>query len=100
MKLSSEVRGARALRGSFKRSTTVCKRVVDVVGAVVAASFFVPVILVIAIRLSKENGDILYKHARLGRCARVFRVFKFRTMVPNSDAILRELLSNDPSSLQ
>lgn len=71
------------------------KRVLDVVGAIVLAAVFLPLILAIAVLMRREGGSIIYKHRRIGRDGRVFECLKFRTMVPNADQVLRELLERD-----
>ena len=72
------------------------KRVLDVVGAIVLAIVFSPLILAIAILMRREGDSIIYKHRRIGRQGRAFECLKFRTMVPNADQVLRELLERDP----
>lgn len=75
------------------------KRVLDVLGAVVLAVVFSPLILAIVMvaLLRREGGSIIYKHRRVGRDGRTFECLKFRTMVPNADQVLRELLESDPA---
>ncbi|HZT05246.1 MAG TPA: sugar transferase [Steroidobacteraceae bacterium] len=72
------------------------KRVLDVVGAIVLAAVFAPLILAIAVLMHREGDSIIYKHRRIGRNGRVFECLKFRTMVPNADQVLREILERDP----
>lgn len=78
---------------------TAAKRALDVLGAIVLAVVFSPLILAIVIvALSRrEPGSIIYKHRRIGRAGRAFECLKFRTMVPNADQVLRELLERDPA---
>ena len=75
------------------------KRALDVLGAIVLAVVFSPLILAIVIvALSRRGrGSIIYKHRRIGRDGRAFECLKFRTMVPNADQVLRELLERDPA---
>ncbi|HEV2270401.1 MAG TPA: sugar transferase [Steroidobacteraceae bacterium] len=73
------------------------KRILDVAGAIVLAAVFSPLILLIAVRMRQEGGSIIYKHRRIGRDGRAFECLKFRTMVPNADQVLRELLERDPA---
>jgi len=57
------------------------KRIIDVIGAVVALVLFAPVIAAIAalVRLSSP-GPILYRQERMGLDGRVFQCLKFRSM--------------------
>jgi Undecaprenyl-phosphate galactose phosphotransferase WbaP len=72
------------------------KRILDVAGSIVLAAVFFPLILLIAILMRREGGSIIYKHWRIGRDGRAFECLKFRTMVPNAEQVLRELLERDP----
>lgn len=56
-------------------------------------------ILIIPIKLiSMLNNDfdsIFYSQDRIGRDGRIFKLYKFRSMAPNADEILEELLKDD-----
>ena len=66
----------------------VFKRVVDVVGASLALTGLSPLLAVIAglIKLD-SSGPVFYRAPRVGRKGRLFRCFKFRTMVCNADEL-------------
>jgi lipopolysaccharide/colanic/teichoic acid biosynthesis glycosyltransferase len=51
--------------------------------------------LVIVLLLRKDGGPVIYRHWRIGRDGRSFQCLKFRSMVPNADDVLRELLAQD-----
>jgi lipopolysaccharide/colanic/teichoic acid biosynthesis glycosyltransferase len=56
------------------------------------------VLVLIAWLIKREdNGPVLYRQDRWGRGGRTFRVYKFRTMVPESDAKygIRQATKND-----
>ena len=72
------------------------KRVVDIVGVIVLALVFAPLILAIMVLMQREGGSIIYKHRRIGRDGRAFECLKFRTMVPNAEQVLCDLLERDP----
>jgi Undecaprenyl-phosphate galactose phosphotransferase WbaP len=74
----------------------VAKRALDIVGAVVLGLVFMPLILVIVFLMRKEGGSVIYRHRRVGRGGQMFSCLKFRTMVPNADQVLRELLEANP----
>ncbi|HEY1889173.1 MAG TPA: sugar transferase [Steroidobacteraceae bacterium] len=73
------------------------KRILDIVGAVVLAVVFSPLVLMIIAFMGAEEGSIIYRHRRVGRDGHMFECLKFRTMVPNADQVLRELLEQDPA---
>jgi|HigsolmetaAR201D_1030396.scaffolds.fasta_scaffold00842_7 Sugar transferases involved in lipopolysaccharide synthesis len=72
------------------------KRAFDIVGAVALLLVFSPLMLVISLLLWMEGGSVIYRHRRVGRNGRMFDCLKFRTMVPNADQVLRELLEKRP----
>ncbi|MEL6813384.1 MAG: sugar transferase [Cyanobacteria bacterium J06598_3] len=79
------------------RSTV--KRVIDVLGACVGLAIlgvlFVPT--AIAIRLDSK-GSILYSQQRFGLQGKPFRIWKFRSMVSNADA-LKASIKNEAEGL-
>lgn len=81
------------LKQPFGYSTV--KRVVDIVGTLVLVTVFSPILLLVTLSLRSDGGDILFRHTRIGRNGRAFKVYKFRTMVPNADVVLRSLLASD-----
>jgi undecaprenyl-phosphate galactose phosphotransferase len=56
---------------------------------------FSPVLLAIFAAMWCEGGPIIYRHRRVGRSGRAFECLKFRTMVPNADQVLRDVLARD-----
>ena len=58
--------------------------------------FFLPmVIIALFIKLYSPNGTIFFKQKRLGLNRKEFEVYKFRTMIPDAEAKLEELLEHD-----
>jgi Undecaprenyl-phosphate galactose phosphotransferase WbaP len=72
------------------------KRAFDIVGALALGVVFAPLMAVIVIMTRREGGAALYKHRRVGLNGQMFGCLKFRTMIPNADQVLRELLEKDP----
>jgi exopolysaccharide production protein ExoY len=72
------------------------KRVFDIAGALVLGLVFLPLIVAIAVLLRGEGGPIIFRHRRLGRDGKVFDCLKFRSMVPDADRVLRDLLERQP----
>lgn len=73
------------------------KRVIDVVGAIVLAAVLLPLMLPILVAMGISSGSILYRHRRVGQNGRIFKCYKFRTMVPNADKVLQDFLDRDPA---
>jgi exopolysaccharide production protein ExoY len=59
-----------------------------------------PLMAYVAWRVWREGGGapVLFAHYRVGRGGRLFRCWKFRSMVPRADAVLAELLARDPQA--
>ena len=59
----------------------VCKRAVDVVGAIIGIVTLLPVFIACALVIKlTSRGPILYQQTRVGRMGRTFNCLKFRTM--------------------
>lgn len=76
------------------------KRLVDVILALVAGSFLIgPIVLVaVAVRLTSK-GPALYWSDRVGRGNRIFKMPKFRSMRIETPAVATHLLSNPDAYL-
>lgn len=76
------------------------KRAFDVVFALLIALFALPLAALIAcsIRLESRGGPILFAHERIGHGNRRFRLWKFRTMVPDADQVLDRYLAAHPEA--
>lgn len=68
------------------------KEVFDRVGALLLIVFTSPIWLIaaIGIRLASPGGPVMFCQKRAGRYGKPFRMWKFRTMVPNAEALLSE----------
>jgi exopolysaccharide biosynthesis polyprenyl glycosylphosphotransferase len=68
------------------------KRVLDMAGAAAALILLAPALALIATLIWLDSpGPVLYAAPRAGRKGRPFRCFKFRTMIPEADALKDEL---------
>lgn len=72
------------------------KRLGDFVGSLVLAALFSPLIATVFIAALIYGESPLFRHRRVGRDGVEFDCLKFRTMVPNAEAVLKEILANDP----
>jgi lipopolysaccharide/colanic/teichoic acid biosynthesis glycosyltransferase len=65
----------------------VAKWLMDVVGALLLLILLCPALLMIAILIKLDSrGPVFFRHTRIGRDGRPFRMLKFRTMVNGADA--------------
>ncbi len=73
------------------------KRGVDVAVALFGGVLILPILFAVyvAIRLT-SRGNPLYSQERIGKNRSPFRAWKFRTMVPDADRVLKDCLDRDP----
>jgi exopolysaccharide biosynthesis polyprenyl glycosylphosphotransferase len=68
------------------------KSVFDRVAAGLALTLLAPLFAVIAVAIRVHDGEaVFFKQTRVGRDGRVFRLFKFRTMVVGAEQLRAEL---------
>lgn len=67
----------------------------DVLLSCVILTCLFPVLVILVIVLVREGRPIIYQQQRVGEKGRHFYVLKFRTMVPNADALLENLFLED-----
>ncbi|GAB4400885.1 MAG: hypothetical protein Kow00123_09510 [Anaerolineales bacterium] len=61
------------------------KRATDIVVSVIGLVLLAPVFLVIAAAIKLDSpGPVFFRQERVGKDGRIFRIFKFRTMVQNA----------------
>ncbi len=76
------------------------KRALDVLLASVGLLVASPVLLVIALLIKLENpkAPILFKQVRIGKDGVPFKMYKFRSMVPDAEALLAKLAARNEAS--
>ena len=76
-----------------KRNYLRIKRVIDVVGSGLGIILLVPIYLLIAIAIKIENpkGPIIFSQTRVGLNGKLFKMYKFRSMVVDAEDYLEEL---------
>lgn len=75
------------------------KRLFDLIGALFIGVLALPLILVIAITIRLSGTPVLFSHSRIGRGRKPFSCYKFRSMAPNAEEILQEIVHSDPEAL-
>lgn len=83
---------------SFPRR--LIKRSFDVLGAASGLLLLSPLLCWLIWRIRSDGGPALFGQIRIGRDGKPFDCLKFRTMVPDSDIALEELLQSDPAALE
>ena len=72
------------------------KRITDILASIVCIVVLIPLTLIvkIAYMISGDFHSVFYFHERIGKNGKPFKMFKFRTMVTNSQEILEEMLKD------
>lgn len=80
-----------------KKLSLFFKRIFDIVISLIMIILCSPILLIISILIVKDSkGGVFYRQERVTQYGRVFRIFKFRTMVQNADQIGTQVtVSND-----
>src|ERR1051325_9782487 len=74
----------------------IVKRIIDVVGAVLGLVVLMPLLLLIAVVIKLTSpGPVLFTQQRYGLKKRLFRMYKFRTMVSDAEALQASLESRN-----
>lgn len=73
------------------------KRIIDIIAGVLGALVLIPITLAVKV-MCLATGDtkkIFYRQIRVGKNGKEIKIFKFRTMVPDADEKLKELLKDE-----
>ena len=73
---------------SERKGSIALKRIFDLVVGVCTAIVLLPVMLIIAVMIKTDSkGPVFFKQERVTTNGKRFRIFKFRTMVVNAEAL-------------
>ena len=73
------------------------KRGIDIIGAIVGILLLIPITIGIFIAkiILRDKGPIMYTHNRIGKDGKIFKMYKFRSMVEGADEILFKYLEEN-----
>lgn len=83
----------------MKNINIVFKRIFDIFASVVSIVFLIPVWILVAIAIKLDSsGPVFFKQGRRTRNGRIFKMFKYRSMVVNAEQMGTGLFNyqNDP----
>jgi len=76
----------------FMKSGQLIKRVLDIVFSLAVLILCLPVLIIIAIAIKIDSkGPIVFKSLRAGKNYKIFKFYKFRTMILNADGMTEEI---------
>jgi Undecaprenyl-phosphate galactose phosphotransferase WbaP len=83
------------------RKATITKRILDLMIGLILGLIFLPFMGIIALLIVLDSpGPAIYAQERMGRGAKLFPCYKFRTMQVGAEAVLEELLDTNPAANQ
>lgn len=87
---------------SFARMAyhAIGKRVLDLALAIPLTVLILPIILVLALIVSRDGGSVFFGHRRVGKDGKVFKCWKIRTMVVDAERKLWEHLEKNPAAAE
>lgn len=81
---------------SHSKALQGLKQVIEISIVILAAPIWFPICALLYMLIWLEDGkNPLFVQERLGKGGKVFRTFKFRTMVPNAEEVLKKVLAED-----
>lgn len=80
-----------------KKIYRITKRIIDIMGAIAGICLLIPITIGIFIAkiIVKDKGPIMYTHNRIGKDGKIFKMYKFRSMVVGADEILEKYLEEN-----
>jgi len=83
---------------SIKKNTYLfIKRFFDIVFSLIGCVALIPVYLIVKIgsMLTGDFSKVIYTQDRIGKNGKIFKFYKFRSMIPNADEELERILRED-----
>lgn len=86
-------------RGTMRTLPKLAKRIMDVLGSLVGILTLIPLSIYVYYKNRKEGDKdrIFFTQQRIGKDGKPFKIYKFRTMVPNAEQVLEDLMEKDPA---
>lgn len=74
----------------------ILKKMIDIITGIIGIIILIPLSIIIKIIfiLNKDYDTIFYTQNRIGKNEKEFKMYKYRTMVINSDELLKEMLKD------
>lgn len=72
------------------------KRAMDIVGSAALLVMLSPIFLITALAIKWEDGGaVFYSQTRVGKWGKLFRLYKFRSMIPDAEKLIDQLLDQN-----
>lgn len=86
-------------RGTMRTLPKLAKRIMDILGSLAGILALIPLSIYVYYKNRKEGDkdSIFFTQQRIGKDGKPFKIYKFRTMVPNAEQVLEDLMDKDPA---
>ena len=85
-------------KGKTTKGALIMKRLIDIAGGLAGMIILLPLYFYVR-KKNHTNGDydpIFFTQERIGKNGKPFKIYKFRTMVPNAETVLEKLMEENP----
>ena len=85
----------------LKKGNIYLKEIFEKILVISVLPFFLIVHVILFFLIKRDsNGPSLFKQDRLGKNNKLFKCYKYRTMIQNSDEVLAKYLKNNPQEVE
>ena len=87
-----------SVTGKIKLVSRFFKRAIDIITSLAGMVLLIPLTIFVYLK-NRSEGDkdpIFFTQERIGKNGKTFKIYKFRTMIPNAEKVLKELMEKDP----
>ena len=93
-----EVEQGKMLLKMKKNIYLFTKRIIDIIGGLVGCVALIPLTIIIKVVsiCNKDFKSIFFTQERIGLNGKKIKIYKYRSMVPNAEQVLEELMESDP----
>ena len=83
-----------------RKISLLVKRLFDILVSIIMLIILSPIFLILSVAIKVDSkGPVFFRQERLTQYGRVFRIFKFRTMVNNADKIGTQVTVNNDTRI-
>ena len=85
------------VKSKIKPFSRFAKRLIDIMAGIIGCILLIPITIILKLIFLK-NGDkapLLFTQMRIGKNGKPIKIFKYRSMVPDAEKVLEELMEKD-----